>query len=155
MPPPLSRGDLDQKRKSGVSKHFSENDGRRKSLSLFPRTGPCSGTLDEGRIFSFSCSFRRTVDVSLRSSDLLPLPSHLRFSKDGSTILDEGRRTGLRLFMLFSEDGERWTFFQALLNQEPGRVASERGTWAQRAGTALLLFRRTALLYSAFHDLFG
>ena len=102
----------------------------------------------------FSMFFSRSSE---RRTKLLALErgTAILLSKDGSTILDEGRRTRLRLFMLFSEDGERWTFFQALLNQEPGRVASERGTWAQRAGTALLLFRRTALLYSAFHDLFG
>jgi len=141
---------------------------RRNEEPLFcsPRTGPRSWTKDQGRVFVFSCFSWRTEGGERRTFFQALLNQEpgrgasergtaLLLSKDGSTILDEGRRTRLRLFMLFSEDGERWTFFQALLNQEPGRVASERGTWAQRAGTALLLFRRTALLYSAFHDLFG
>ena len=75
MPPPLSRGDLDQKRISVVSGLFSE-DGE-----------------------------RLTANVFSRSSDLSPQV----FTKDGSTLLDEGRRTGFQLFMLLSEDGERWT----------------------------------------------
>ena len=82
-------------------------------------------------------------------------------------IFDEGRRTALQLLMIFSEDGGRRTedvfsgssfsyqtpdpkpqtrsrlVLSLLLNQEPGREASERRTWAQRAGTALLLFPRT------------
>ena len=75
----------------------------------------------------FSMFFSRSSE---RRTKLLALErgTALLLSKDGSTILDEGRRTGLRLFMLFSEDGGRRTFFQALLNQEPGREASERGT---------------------------
>ena len=59
-------------------------------------------------------------------------------SKDGSTLLDEGPRTALR-YSPFHDllGGQRWTFFHALLNQQPGREALERRTWAQRAGTAL------------------
>ena len=61
----------------------------------------------------FSMFFSRSSE---RRTKLLALErgTALLLSKDGSTILDEGRRTGLRLFMLFSEDGERRTFFQAL-----------------------------------------
>jgi len=53
---------------------------------------------------------------SFRSSDLSPLTSSLRLSKDGSTILDEGRRTALRSSDLrFSNEqrngGNLWRFF--------------------------------------------
>ncbi len=37
------------------------------------------------------------------------LRTALPLSKDGSTILDEGPRTALHLFMLFSEDSGRIT----------------------------------------------
>ncbi len=76
MPPPLSRGDLDQKRISVVSGLFSE-DGE-----------------------------RLTANVFSRSSDLSPQV----FTKDGSTVWDDGRWTALPLFMLFS-------LFQALFTR--------------------------------------
>ncbi len=48
----------------------------------------------------------RTKNVDAQRRNEEPL---FALSKDGSTILDEGRRTGLQLLMLFSEDGGRIT----------------------------------------------
>ena len=102
----------------------------------------------------FSMFFSRSSE---RRTKLLALErgTAILLSKDGSTILDEGRRTGLRLFMLFSEDGGGRFFrlflllpdprprtpnpgshlggrtvdvFSGSSDQEPGREASERGT---------------------------
>ena len=69
-----------------------------------------------------------------------------RRTKDGSSsfhALLGGRWTadGGRLFSLFRPLTS--PPLTSGLCQEPGREASERRTWAQRAGTALLLFPRT------------
>ena len=51
--------------------------------------------------------FAKNLDAQRRNEELgrnAPEPL-FALSKDGSTILDEGRRTGLQLLMLFSEDG--------------------------------------------------
>ena len=75
----------------------------------------------------------------------------LPLSKDGSTVWDAGRRTGFRSSRSYQTlDPTPVLVSPSLLiscssglYQEPGREASERRTWAQRAGTALSLFPRT------------
>ena len=131
MPPPLSRGDLDQKPMISVFEHliggrWTDNGGR--LFTLFrPLASDLWPQVLQGRFFA--------------------IPLFIIFSEDG------GQRTSL--YALLTSDPFPLT---SGLCQEPGREASERGTALLLSKDGSMLWdevRRTVLLYSAFNDLLG
>jgi hypothetical protein len=78
-------------------------------------------------------------------------------SKDGSMILDDGRRTAFQLFMIFSEDGGRTTVNVSLRSSDllplppltsglyQGRV-HDLGRWTKDVSSALNALSKDGLL---------